>query len=97
MNVQKIKEQLKNKSAIDEVQPKLTPDEQEEEDKNWKNPAYMDVIDYELTDDGNGNGQNILNSLTNPDIDYKSAKSMSQFREFFYDMVKTYERFENNQ
>lgn len=97
MNVQKIKEQLKNKSAVEEVQPELVETGEEEEDKNWKNPAYMDVIDYELTDDGNGNGQTILDSLIDPDIDYKSAKSMSQFREFFYDMVKTYERYENNQ
>lgn len=97
MNVHQIKEQLKNKTAVEEVQSNLIPEDEkeEEEEKYWKNPGYTNAIDYELTDDGNGESHKILDSFNDEDIDYKSAKSMSQFREFFYDMTKAYEMFEN--
>lgn len=97
MNVHKIKEQLKNKSAVEEVQPSLPVEgeQEEEEEKYWHNPGYANAIDYELTDDGSGESHKILESFNEEDINYKSAKSMSQFREFFYDMVRAYEKFEN--
>ena len=103
LNIQKIKQQLQQKpNAVEEMMPQIQdpngePAEKEEEDHNWHNPEYQNVIDYEFGDDGNGHAEAILDSLKQEDIDYKSKKSMSQFREFFYDLVKTYERFENNQ
>lgn len=101
VNIHKLKEQIRGKTnAVDEVMPKVenTEDqEKEEEDHNWHNPEYQNVIDYEFGDDGNGHAEAILESFKQEDIDYDSKKSKSQFREFFYDLVKTYERFENNQ
>lgn len=99
MNVQKIKEQLRTKTnAVEELMPKVEePEEVEEEDHDWSNPEYTNAVDYEFGEDGNGNAERIIESLKDENIDYKSKKSMSQFREFFYDLAKTYEKFENNQ
>lgn len=100
MSVQKIKERLRNGGdAVQAVTPDalkdIEPEEEKKEDKTWHNPELLHVLDYDLTE--GGNGENILQSLQDPDKDYRSKKSLSQFREFFYDMVKSYEKFENNQ
>ena len=97
MNAQQIKEQLRTKkNVIDEVQPKPEGTEEEkEEEKYWQNPNLHSVLDYDLTDEDKV--EHILSSFTQEDIDYRSRKSMNNFREFFYDMVRAFERFENHQ